>query len=57
MGQNFGRSDPAEGFCGFVAHHIGFLRILEDFQERRDGVWGEKLAEDECDFVSVQWEV
>jgi hypothetical protein len=23
--QNFGRSDPAEGLCGFVAHHIGFL--------------------------------
>ena len=37
--QDLGRSDPPEGFCGFVAHHVGFLRVLEDFQERGDGVW------------------
>lgn len=54
MRQYFGRSNSTEGLCRFVADHVGLCGVLEDLQQRRNGVRGEELPENEGDFVPLK---
>ena len=52
IGQDLGRGDASKGLGSFVSNHVGLIWVLEDGEERRNRMGGEKLTEDECNLVS-----